>query len=187
VVGIVSYARKYGLKIAMRGQGHSLFGQALVEGGIVIESSTLNAVRLQSDDVVDAQVGALWGDVARLTLAHGRTPPVMPDATMLSIGGTLCVGGHGETSYRYGAQVDHVLELDVVTGVGELVTRSTDRNDELFRMALAGLGQCGIIVSARLRLIQAPQRVSMRTRLTTIWITSSWTRPISRTSTPTST
>lgn len=65
MVGIVSYARKYGLKIAMRGQGHSLFGQALVEGGIVIESSTLNAVRLQSDDVVDAQVGALWGDVAR--------------------------------------------------------------------------------------------------------------------------
>jgi FAD/FMN-containing dehydrogenase len=82
---------------------------------------------------------------------------------MLTVGGTLSVGGTGETSYRFGAQVDHVLELDVVTGAGELVTCSPERNDELFRMVLAGLGQCGIIVRARLRLIQAPMYVVVRT------------------------
>src|SRR5262245_16417366 len=163
VVRMVAYANKHGLKIAMRGQGHSLYGQALVEGGIVIDSSTLNAVRLQSSDVVDAQPGALWGEVARLALARELIPPVMPDAMMLSVGGTLSVGGMGETSYRFGAQVDHVQELDVVTGAGELVTCSADRNDELFRMVLAGLGQCGIIVSARLRLVQAPKYLLMRT------------------------
>src|SRR5262245_20587045 len=94
VVRMVAYANKHGLKIAMRGQGHSLYGQALVEGGIVIDSSTLNAVSLQANDVVVAQPGALWGDVARITLARDRTPPVMPDAMMLTVGGTLSVGGH---------------------------------------------------------------------------------------------
>jgi hypothetical protein len=87
----------------------------------------------------------------------------MVDALMLSVGGTLSVGGIGETSYREGCQVDHVSELDVVTATGDHVTCSLERNDELFRMMLAGLGQCGIIVGARLRLLRAPGQVVLRT------------------------
>ncbi len=157
VIRGVLYANKHGLKIAMRGQGHCQYGQAQVESGIVIDSSALNAVRLHGKDTVDAQPGALWGDVARVTLLQNLTPPVMPDAMMLTVGGTLSVGGIGETTYRYGAQVDNVLELDVVTGTGELTTCSPERNSELFRMTLAGMGQCAIIVRARLRLIAAPK------------------------------
>jgi FAD/FMN-containing dehydrogenase len=160
---MVTYANKHGLKIAMRGQGHSLYGQALVEGGIVIDSSTLSALRWKRNDVLDAQPGARWGEVAKETLARGLTPVVMPDSMLLTVGGTLSVGGIGETSYRDGAQVDHVLELNVVTGAGELVTCSPDQNSELFRMTLAGLGQCGLIVQARLPLVPAPKYVATRT------------------------
>jgi len=160
VIRIVAYANQRGLKIAMRGQGHSQYGQSQVDDGIVIDSRALNAVRHQSD-TVDAQPGALWGEVAKVTLDKGLTPPVMPDAMMLTVGGTLSVGGIGETTYRYGAQVDNVLELDVVTGSGELMTCSPEHNDELFRMTLAGIGQCGLIVRARLRLGPAPKFVSM--------------------------
>ena len=93
---------------------------------------------------LDAQPGALWGAVAESALAQLRTPPVLPDAMMLTVGGTLSVGGMGETSYRLGAQVDHALELDVVTGAGEFVTCSHEQSGELFNMVLAGLGQCGL-------------------------------------------
>jgi cytokinin dehydrogenase len=161
VVRTVAYANKHGKKIAMRGQGHSQYGQSQVDGGIVIDSSTLSAIRQHGTDAIDAQPGARWGDVAKATLAQGRIPPVMPDAMMLTVGGTLSVGGIGETSYRYGAQVDNVIELDVVTGAGELVTCSPWRDDELFRMVLAGLGQCGLIVRARLRLVAAPGFVAI--------------------------
>jgi FAD/FMN-containing dehydrogenase len=68
--------------------------------------------------------------VAKVTFEKNLTPPVMPDAMMLTVGGTLSVGGIGETSYRYGAQVDNVVELDVVTGAGELVTCSPERNSD---------------------------------------------------------
>jgi cytokinin dehydrogenase len=163
VARMVGYTNKNGFKIAMRGQGHSLYGQAQIDGGILIDSSTLNAVRGKGRDALDAQPGALWGDVAKAALADGLTPPVMVDALMLSVGGTLSVGGIGETSYRDGCQVDQVTELDVVTGTGELVTCSAERNDELFHMALAGLGQCGIIVRARLRMVRAPTHVAMHT------------------------
>ena len=139
VARMVAYANKHGLKIAMRGQGHSQYGQAQVEGGIVIDSSALNAVRWHGNDAVDAEPGALWGDVAKLTLdkkPHASGHAGRHDAHR---GGTLSAGGIGETTYRYGAQVDNVLELDVVTGTGELMTCSPERNDELFRMTLAGL------------------------------------------------
>jgi cytokinin dehydrogenase len=161
VVRMVAYANKHRRKIAMRGQGHSQYGQSQIEGGIVIDSNTLNAVRWHGDDAVDAQPGASWGEVAKVTLDKNLTPPVMPDAMMLTVGGTLSVGGIGETTYRYGAQVDNILELDVVTGAGELITCSPERNDELFRMTLAGIGQCGLIVRARLRLVAAPRFVSI--------------------------
>jgi len=163
IVRIISYANKRNLKVAMRGGAHSLSGQALVENGIVIDSGSLKSVRMQDQSALDAGPGALWGDVARETLSHGLIPPVMPDAMMLSVGGTLAVGGIGETSYRFGTQVDHVLGLDVVTGTGQLITCSDEKDGELFNMVLAGLGQCGIIVRARLRLVEAPKMVAMRT------------------------
>jgi FAD/FMN-containing dehydrogenase len=115
--------------------------------------------------VLDVEPGALVGAVLKAGLAVGETLPVVPDALMLSMGGLLSVGGTGEASHRSGALVDHVEELDVVTGAGELVTCSRERNEELFHMTLAGLGQCGLIVRARLRLVRAPSHVAIQ-RLT---------------------
>ena len=162
VTRMVDYANKHDLRIAMRGGGHSQYGQSQVADGIVIDLSTLNGIGWHGD-TIDAQPGAQWGEVAKAALRRGLIPPVMVDAMMLTVGGTLSVGGTGETGYRYGAQVDNVLELDVVTGAGELLTCSPERNRELFDMTLAGLGQCGIIVRARLGLVPAGNFVAPRT------------------------
>ena len=140
IVRAVGFANKYGLKIAMRGRGHSQYGQSQVADGIIIDSRTLNGVRLHDGRLLDTQPGATWGEVAKAALAHGLTPPVMVDAPILTVGGTLSVGGTGEMSYRYGTQVENVLELDVVTGAGELVTCSAERNDELFQWCSPVLG-----------------------------------------------
>jgi len=156
VVRMVQYANRHALRIVMRGQGHSRYGQSQAEAGIVIDSSTLNAVHPPAHDSVDAAPGASWGEVARTTLASNLTPPVFADTMTLTVGGTLSVGGLGNTSQHFGAQVDNATELDVVTGDGRLVTCSLQRESELFNMVLAGLGQCGIIVRARIRLVPAP-------------------------------
>ena len=158
---IVRFANAQGLKIAMRGQGHSQYGQTLVEGGIVVDSRTLNGVKLGAG-VVDAQGGASWEEVARQTLAQGLTPPAMGDTMTLSVGGILSAGGISNSSHLFGAVVDTVEEVDVVTGAGDLLKCSAQRNRELFELALAGMGQCGLIESARLRLVTAPKWVVRR-------------------------
>lgn len=158
VVKLVRYADHHGLQVAMRGQGHSTYGQAQVAGGVVIDSSTLARVDEIRSDRVTCDAGVTWYQLARATLARGLTPPVFTDYLDLSVGGTLGCGGIGGTTWRYGMQVDTVLELEVVTGTGELVRCSRDRRRALFEAVLGGLGQYGIVVRATVALVPAPAR-----------------------------
>jgi cytokinin dehydrogenase len=45
IVKLVQFANRRDLKVAIRGNGHAMFGQTQVEGGVVIDSNTLNSVR----------------------------------------------------------------------------------------------------------------------------------------------
>src|SRR6267143_1385974 len=58
VVRIVRYANEHRLTIAMRGRGHSRYGQAQVDGGIVIDSRTLNMLGGVSNNTIEVQAGA---------------------------------------------------------------------------------------------------------------------------------
>jgi cytokinin dehydrogenase len=158
VVALVRYANRHRLAVSVRGQGHSTNGQSQVHAGVVIDSSTLDTVHEVGADRVTADAGVLWIDLARATLARGLTPPVFTDYLDLTVGGTLNAGGIGGTSQRAGLQVDNVLELQVVTGGGELVTCSRSRNRALFESVLGSLGQLAVVVRATVRLVPAPAR-----------------------------
>lgn len=153
----VRAARRDGVKLAIRGAGHSMYGQTQVARGVVVDMSSLNEVREIGPDRVSVDAGARWGQVVRAALERGMTLPALTDYHELSVGGTLSVGGVTRMTHRYGFQVDTVLGLDVVTGEGELVTCSLASERELFEMALGGLGQCGIITRVTLPLIPAKQ------------------------------
>lgn len=159
VVAVLRYANRHRLRVAMNGNRHSVFGQAQARDGVVIEAGGLRRIHGIGEDYADVDAGVTWGELAEATLARGRTPPVMAEFQDLSIGGTLSVGGVGPASHRFGAQVDHVLELQVVTGTGERITCSPGLRPELFDAVRAGFGQCGLIVRARVRLVRAPTHV----------------------------
>jgi len=52
-----------------------------------------------------------------------------------------------------------IFVVYLVTGKGEFVTCSTQKNLELFNAVLGGLGQFGVIARARIALEAAPKRV----------------------------
>ena len=156
---VVAWAASQGLKVAARGQGHSNYGRPMVQGGVVIDMSTLNTIHSIAPDRVVVDAGAKWSAVIDAALAHGLTPPVLTAYIELSVGGTLSVGGIGGMSHLYGMQTDNVLDLDVVVAGGRNLTCSATQNADLFDAVRAGLGQAGIITRVTLKLITAPARV----------------------------
>lgn len=159
VASLMQWARDRGFKVAARGQGHSIYGRAQTEGGIVIDMSAISEIRHIGPDRVVVEAGAAWSSVLEATLAQGLTPPVLTNYLGLSVGGTIAVGGIGAASSRHGMQTDQIIELDVVTGEGKQLTCSATSNPDLFDGVRAGLGQCGIVTRATLRLVRAPERV----------------------------
>ena len=159
IARIVRFANKHDLRIAVRGHGHSIYGQSLIEGGIVIRMSTLAEARHMPGRRVLADAGCSWGAVLQETLKEGLTPPVIPDYLELSVGGTLSIGGISPTTYEYGAQVDNIEALQVVTGEGHIVTCSRHHRSDLFDAVLAGQGQCAVLARALIKLVDAPVRV----------------------------
>jgi FAD/FMN-containing dehydrogenase len=158
IVKVVKFCRSHNIKVATRGRGHTAFGQSQVDAGVSIDLGPLNEIHsiTRHHAVVDA--GVVWRDLLLATTEAGLTPPVLTDYINLTVGGTLSVGGINGRSYIHGAEVDNVLELDIVTGEGELVHCSRSQNSKLFDVALGGLGMCGIIVRAKLKLIKAEEQ-----------------------------
>ncbi|KAF3784234.1 Cytokinin dehydrogenase 3 [Nymphaea thermarum] len=152
--------------VAARGAGHSIHGQAQALNGIVIEMDSLPSsieIRRSNGDngipYADVSGGTLWIDLLKECLRVDLAPKSWTDYLYLTIGGTLSNGGISGQTFKNGPQVTNVLELDVVTGKGELLTCSTSQNSDLFFAVLGGLGQFGIITRARIMLEEAPQKV----------------------------
>ncbi|PON74582.1 Cytokinin oxidase [Parasponia andersonii] len=173
-----AYGSAHGLSVSARGHGHSINGQAQTTNGVVIEMSgwrrkAAAAAAQPEEEVEDASRprvwekeryvdvwgGELWIEVLRETLKHGLAPKSWTDYLYLSIGGTLSNAGISGQTFNHGPQISNVHELDVVTGKGELLTCSEEKNSELFHAVLGGLGQFGIITRARIAIEPAPQRV----------------------------
>ncbi|MEW6477427.1 MAG: FAD-binding protein [Actinomycetota bacterium] len=156
VCRLIRYAAGAGRRIAPRGQGHSAYGQSQAAGGIVLDLGRLDRIHARDGNRMTVDAGARWTDVALAALKEGFLPPVLTDFLGLSVGGTLSVGGLSGMSFRWGAQVDNVESLVVATGRGDVVTCDAGHHAELFSAVLAGLGQCGVILRATLRLEAAP-------------------------------
>jgi cytokinin dehydrogenase len=132
--------------------------------GVVIEMSTMKGViKVMSygdEDCalpfVEVSDGELWVNVVQATLKEGLAPNSWTDYLHVIVGGTLCNASVGGQTFRHGPQISSVLQFEVVTGKGEIVTCSASKQPVLFFAVLGGLGQFGIITKARILLVLAP-------------------------------
>lgn len=149
---------------AARGNGHSIHGQAQALNGIVVEMDALpSSIKIHKGNglysYTDISGGVLWIELMEESLKLGLAPRSWTNYLYLTIGGTLSNAGISVQSFKRGPQISNVLQLDVVTGNGDLVTCSPTKNSEFFNAVLSGLGQFGIITRARIILQEAPKMV----------------------------
>jgi len=86
---------------------------------------------------VTIAAGELWGDIYEQAALLNLTA-VGPTPSSVGVGGYLTGGGHSAISGLFGTGSDQVLEIEVVTASGDILTVNECQNTDLF-WALRGV------------------------------------------------
>ncbi|MCX7888763.1 MAG: FAD-binding oxidoreductase [Rhodobacteraceae bacterium] len=147
------------------GMRRSYGDAALNSGGRVVDMSRLDRMLAfdPATGILEAEAGVRIGDIAAAFAPRGFLPPVMPGTGFATIGGCIAQDVHGKNHHSAGSFAQHVLSLRLRQAGGTIEVTPGGRTAELFRATAGGLGQTGIILSARLRLMPARGDIMMVT------------------------
>src|SRR5438034_1183540 len=119
VATAIAFAHEHSIVVAVRGGGHNVAGNAVVDGGMVIDLTLMRGVEV--DPVrrrARVQGGACWSDLDAATQAHGlATPGGIISST--GVAGLTLGGGIGVLRGLHGLTCDNLVGADLVTASGE--------------------------------------------------------------------
>ncbi|NYI43222.1 FAD/FMN-containing dehydrogenase [Nocardioides aromaticivorans] len=110
--------------------------------------------------VAEVQGMCTYEALVDATLPHGLVPHVVPQLRTITLGGAVTGLGIESSSFRLGLPHESVLEMDVFTGAGEVVT--TRPGDELFDAFPNSYGSLGYATRLRIKLEKVPPYVAIR-------------------------
>src|SRR5918995_6861207 len=130
VIRCVTFARQHQLLVAVRGGGHSFPGHSTCEGGLLIDLTEMDGIRvdLQARTAL-VQPGIVLGQFDRATQALGLAT-TMGTVSQTGVGGLALGGGFGRLSRRFGLACDSLIAADVVSADGRLITTSANDNPD---------------------------------------------------------
>ncbi len=156
VAAAIRHARERDLEIAVRGGGHSVAGNALTEGGMVIDLRRMHAVTVDPvARTARVQGGATMSHLDRATEPFGLATTAGRVSTT-GVGGFALGGGTGWLDRKLGLACDNLLAVELVTADGFQVTASADQNPELFWALHGGGGNFGVATALTFRLHEVP-------------------------------
>ncbi len=152
VAASIKFARDNSMGIAVRSGGHNVAGYAVCEGGLMVDLSLMNAVRvLPGLDRATVEGGSTWADVDAATAPFGRaTPGGLISNT--GVAGLTLSGGIGWLRGTHGLSCDNLMAADIVTADGMLIRASETENPELLWALRGGGGNFGIVTSFEFKL-----------------------------------
>ena len=111
----------------------------------------------------DVQGMCTYEDLVDATLPHGLSPLVVPQLRTITLGGAVTGLGIESASWRNGLPHESVLEMDVLTGAGEVVTTDAgSRHPDLFRGFANSYGTLGYATRLRIELEPVGRFVTLR-------------------------
>ena len=152
VINAVKFARDENLLVAVRGGGHNIAGNAVCDGGLLIDLSLMKSVRVDpAAQAARVEPGATLADFDKEAQAFALATPLGINSTT-GVAGLTLGGGFGWTTRKFGLTVDNLISADVVTADARLVRASETENPDLFWALRGGGGNFGIVTSFEFKL-----------------------------------
>ncbi|MEK1926897.1 MAG: FAD-binding oxidoreductase [Rhizobium giardinii] len=152
VINAVRFASDNKLLVSVRGGGHNIAGNAVCDGGLMIDLSPMKSVRVDiTAKRAWVEPGATLADVDKETQSFGLAVPTGINSTT-GIAGLTLGGGFGWITRKFGLTIDNLVSADVVTANGELVRASQTQNSDLFWALRGGGGNFGIVTAFEFQL-----------------------------------
>jgi FAD/FMN-containing dehydrogenase len=163
----IRYARTHDLPLAVRGGGHSVAGNAVCDGGIVLDLAAMRTVDIDPGRrLARAGAGLLLGDLDAATQRHGLATP-LGVMSRTGIAGLTLGGGLGWLNGVHGMACDNLVGADVVTADGDILTVGPDAHADLLWGLRGGGGNLGVVTTFHYRL--HPVRQVLAGALTYSW------------------
>jgi FAD/FMN-containing dehydrogenase len=148
----VRFARGRGLVLSIKGGGHSVAGNAVCDGGLMLDMSRMNNVSVDpARRIAIAEAGVTLGAFDAATAEHGLAT-TLGVVSLTGLAGLTLGGGIGWLNGKYGLSCDNVLSVDIVTADGQLRTANAEQNQDLFWAVRGGGGNFGVVVTFTLAL-----------------------------------
>jgi len=103
-----------------------------------------------------------YEDLVAATLPYGLSPLVVPQLKTITLGGAVTGLGIESASFRNGLPHESVLEMDILTGTGEVVTASPEQHHDLYRGFPNFYGTLGYSVRLKIELEPVKPFVALR-------------------------
>jgi hypothetical protein len=147
----VKLAAKHAMLVSIRGAGHNVSGNAVCNGGIMIDLSQMKNVTIYPDKkLAQVEMGCTWGDFDKAAQQHGLavTGGLI---TTTGVAGLTLGGGVGWLVRKHGLSCDNVIEAEIVTADGNLVKANLQENADLLWGIRGGGGNFGVVTSMTFR------------------------------------
>jgi FAD/FMN-containing dehydrogenase len=143
----IAFARTHGLLISIKSGGHHIAGNAVADGGLLIDLSQLKSVRINPTDLTAwVEAGVTLGEFDREAQAFGLATPLGINSTT-GVAGLTLGGGFGWISRRFGLTCDNLRAADIVTVDGALRRVDANHDPDLFWAIRGGGGNFGVVTA----------------------------------------
>jgi len=147
VSAAITHARADGLEISVRGGGHNYSGNALTDGGLMIDLTPMKTITVDlGAKRARCGGGTTWGELDAATQQHGLGV-TGGFISKTGVGGLTLGGGIGWLSRKVGLSCDNLVGVEIVTADGKVRHASADADSEpdLFWAVRGGGGNFGVV------------------------------------------
>ena len=132
------------------GNRRSYGDAALNDHGRATDMTRLDRIIGFEGDIAHVEAGCTIATLARIFAPKGYLPAVMPGTGFATVGGAIGMDVHGKNHHNEGSFGRHVTEITLLGADGVRVITPAD--EVIWKATIGGLGQTGVILSAKLRL-----------------------------------